>query len=250
MQPTWTYIEQNAGTPDLRFRTTSEGVQLAAMVGKVDPLPIPTQPKNNPGAVAQVHQSIVNTLANRRFANRVLDDAQQQTSKLVEFLGLPERSESDDDKQWRVELTAEPFEFQFDDDRIHVAIRVARFEVEGTEYPGMVLRASYQLVEGSAGKMIRDGKLSIRKLKTDGETKQRRGGGRQQIFRSLLRKRVNPIFAEQLDIAALVQRFAQANDSVGLDLDWKDVQSQDGWLTLLASVKQKANQTSVVASPQ
>lgn len=230
MQPTWDFVRARYGSPDFRFSTTSERVQVVGAIGDTSALPSNPQLSGSSGFAIQIHQTLANALTAQQFANAQLAET-QWFSKLKRILPSDGSSKPADQRKWSVELAAQPFAFEFEDNQFSITIRAKGFRVDEKEYPGMQVQCSYEIDEDQPAKSKRIGAVSIRPLDVNGTNRSRRGG-RQQIFRSLLRKRVNPLFVQELDMPQLLAELAAASDVKLPPIS--GLHTQDGWLTIFA----------------
>ena len=137
-----------------------------------------------------------------------------------------------------------PIHLDFLDNTIFVELRFDSFKVGTSEYPGLRIGATYGLeIKGDKIMLVRQGKLQLKPPKKsaediakdianqsteDSQPKSRRRGVRQQIFRSLARKRFDPIFAEALNVGSTRRSIG------GNSMTIAKIETSDDWITLQA----------------
>ena len=187
--------------------------------------------------VIQIQESVVNQWLQQQLDQQDLSLLEE--SDWSERMGgiLPISSKAltvqDEDRQWTLRMEDQrPFQLRLQNGVAQIQMNVANFRVGDREYPGMRIEADYD-VSASHNRLTatRLGKLKL--TPTEAESKMdasgnRRVGIRQQIFRSMVRKRFNPIFSEQIDASGMLDRLPRNLGNLQLRLDSLDY--VDDWL--------------------
>lgn len=239
---------------DVRFRSTQDTVIIESIFGGgATDSPPPSLRFNGrcQGMAIQLHESVITeTLArlNAALAGQSLDE-KDWGNRLGDL--LPTRADalkvSNTRRQWTLGMAkSRPLKVSVGNDGLHVALKIDNFQVGKSKYPGMLIETVYTpLIED--GKIIaqREEKLKLTPLDEDGsavkpkETEKtdkpkgsarskRRLGVRQQIFRSMVRKRFDPIFAEEVPLGEQQRTLAGTEITISrieLDGEWATIQA-------------------------
>ena len=219
--------------PDrLRFRSTPN-LLIAEAVFENDEfsqssLLIPPAPQqlSRDQAVIQMHESIVNELMARQLRERdfrVLreEDWAESMSGLLPIDNSALRV-ADADRKWTLKMAeSDPFRLRLSDGKALIAMNVLGFKVGDREYPGMKIEAEYD-IHVAVDRITATRTEKLRLTPMESETKadsagRRRVGIRQQVFRSMVRKRFNPILAESIDASQFLDRMPQSLGGVQIE---------------------------------
>ena len=201
----------NAGlSVSYQFSSQPDGVEFRARFDQTAPsqgVPLPPQMHD---AEFGVHESFVNELINQSLRDRMVSE--QDWSAQFGNL-LPARPQSlevaDPDRVWSLHFGQQPLKLEIDDNQIRIRLEVQGLAVGEDSYPGISIEALYQLTEATASDGLptvvlqRDKRLALQisQGKSAG-----RLGVRQQVFRSMVRKRFEPIFADEIPLGTLLMR--------------------------------------------
>lgn len=214
------------------FSTTNEAVHLIGLqVGPYD-LGAPNDPppiSGRPHLAAQVHESMVNNLAEEALSGMVLTEERFQKSLENFFDEVPERFKPDPDRPpFTITFAAsQPITVSFRDGEIRITIRGERYMSGDSGYPGMDVTAVYKIARGDKGlTAVRQGELQIFPPGFDPKGEGRLSV-REQTLRTLLERRFGKIFEPEIvpDPVELSGKWEKTGQ-YGLD-QWE---TADGWM--------------------
>lgn len=238
----------------LRFRSTHNTMVAEATFGTGAANSHPPSLLMNgscQGIAVQIHESLIGETLSRlndTLAGQSLDE-KDWSKRLAEFIparAVPAESlkVSNNRRQWKLGMPKEePLKIEMVDQAVKVSLKIDAFQVGESKYPGMLIESLYK-PEIKDGKVIakRGEKLQLTPLDEDGNTVRKevadkepsakkksskgRLGVRQQIFRSMVRKRFDPIFAEELPLGD--QRRTFANNQMTISR----IELANGWATI------------------
>jgi hypothetical protein len=203
-----------------QLSTTSAPPNLGADVSQAD-------------AVCHVHESLLNNLAESYLAGRRLREVE-----IGEFIGelagwIPAGFQPQEDQaSWTISFDkVQPCVIKFDLDCLTFEIRATDMFVDQTAYPGAIIQAQYQIdpqASGLVGKRSRRLSVDVREARDDTSPL----GVRQQVFRSMVRRRFDSILPVELN-----WQHIDLPDSWPEDrrLKVSAVQLMNGWLTIIAN---------------
>ncbi len=226
--------------PDfVSMNSTEQRARLALRLANSGQLSATSAPPNlgadlsQADAVCRIHESLLNNLADSYLAGRRLREIE-----IGEFIGelsgsIPAGFQPQQDQaSWTISFDkVQPCVIKFDADCLTFEIRATDMFVDQTAYPGAVIQAQYQLdsqASGLAGK--RSPRLSVDVREARDETRQL--GVRQQVFRSMVRRRFDSILPVELNWQHIDLPDTWPEDR---RLKISAVHVTDGWLTIIAN---------------
>jgi hypothetical protein len=220
--------------PDIASMSTNASIATFQLVqANANQVSTADPPSNRPSALPstaaslQIHESALENLLSCYLAGQRLD-TDQIASLVQELLGIvPEALlRKADQEPWTISFVAtRPVVIQFNENQFDVSIHATDFLVGDDAYPGAVIGARYQLRSGQDGLVgVRDGRLQVQLLDTRDKSG-RRLGVRQQVFRSMVRRRFGGLFPADFQWSQVTLpepwpegeqlRVAQSNSSQG-----------------------------------
>ena len=198
-------------------------------------------------AVVHIHESLVNHLVRQQIAEQKFDELKEEdwSERMADILPVQDGAleVADDDRKWSLKMSKEmPFDMRLENGEVSITMNVDNFTVGERDFPGMKIQAKYALeINGSKITAKRSDKLKLTptaaESKTDATGKKKRVGVRQQIFRSMVRKRFNPIFAESVDASRFLEQIPQQAGQ--LDIRLTNLEYTNGWFIGTAGLSQK-----------
>ena len=161
------------------------------------PPPLPAEEQSS-DVVLRVHESCLqNFVASAGVGQRWSLDKLDESLRNGLGWSLDGLSTDPEERPWTIEFADRlPLQVRFSGGAVVLQIQAHSFTVGETEYPAAVIRARYVLTPGMDFAQ-REGDLQIT-LPAPGDEQGPRLGVRQQVFRSLLRRRFGRLLAEQL----------------------------------------------------
>ena len=244
---------QNRSPQQLRLRSTHDQIIAEARFG-TDPYAtsgsaLPPAPAilARDQAVVQAHESLVNQMIQQQIQQQDFDELQEDdwSEQMSDFLPVSTDAlkVADEDRKWTLKMAEEsPFDMRLENGQVSITMNVKNFTVGKRDYPGMKIEAKYAIEIGDSHvSAARTDKLKLtptdEESKTDASGKKKRVGVRQQIFRSMVRKRFNPIFAETVDASRLLDQIPRQLGQSAVQLT--NLEYSNGWFT---STMQLTNQ--------
>ncbi len=218
----------------LDFHSTESAVHMTALHGGLPGLGTvgPPPPLNgNHDMAARLHESLVNNFASAAYSGVIVVE-ERLRADLTELLGStpPWLEPDEDDPPWTITLAQRnPVSVTFADGGFSVTMRGRKYVRGGSSYPGMNVTADYKIeTSGDQPKAIRQGGL---KIYPPGF---KPGSGekldvRQQVLRTLLEKRFDNIFAEEIIPEPMVLSGAWEKAGQLVLSGWE---SSNGWMTM------------------
>ncbi len=203
-----------------QLATSTEPPALAAIETPVD-------------ATLHLHESAFNNLCSSYLAGRRVSD-QKIGAMFEEVLGeFPEAlAIGEDQKTWTISFQdVDPVVIGLRNDELTVTLRADVFEIGDELFPGAIITAVYQrtpATEGFVATMLK--RLGVEVLSSEDSDGQPLGV-RQQVFRSMVRRRFAGLFPQELrwQHVPLPDPWPE-----GTELRIVDSQVDGGWLTLAA----------------
>jgi hypothetical protein len=219
---------------NVRTRTTSDFVDVSltqaspkqwSVSGSPPPLKEPFD------LSVRMHESFVGNLSAGLLHGTTVSESRLQAELEKLFGQAPEGLKPEDpDRVWTVTFDEQqPLVAKFDDSTLTFSLRATGFTLGEKAYPGMWITVCYELApseKGFVGK--RQGRLEILPPGFD-LSRGDKLGVRQQVLRSMLRKRFERVFPAQwtADPIHLTGRWQQAGK-----LSVAQLAAQGGWLTI------------------
>lgn len=225
---------------ELQCWSTNKFARLSAMQPAAGQLGAPTEAPHVTGdydLAVRVHESFLSGLGDGLLAGMTLRETELESQWDSLFGSVPEGIKTiDTERPWTLTFEREqPLMVKLSGGGLAVQIRAEQFTVGQESYPGMWITARYTLAATEAGLVgTRQGRLEIIPPRFDLEGGERLGV-RQQVLRSMLRKRFDPIFTDELTFigAELPGRWKKAGP-LAMEL----IQADAGWLVLRAKLPQ------------
>lgn len=260
---------QNQLPDDLRFRSQSDRLIAEAAyrrnaLSNNDTPPTLTRAPQGEEVALQMHQSLINDWLDGRFGDEELTEA-DLVEQLRQVFPSPSTAPKQSNKpkksrhEWQLKMaTKSPVHIQLDGDSVRVTVKIQELLIDKAISPGITITAEYQIqTSGKEVTAIRGERLDIQLMQMQGK---KRLGARQTVFRSMLRREFDPVFAETLDLSPI---FAQLPSRMGIDLvqdaQFQSVRVNKDWVTIWSTVKlpstsngqpnSPANSTSVTQNP-
>ena len=232
--------------PDhVRFRSTSDAVIVDGYFGDGVVGAWPPQLRvtgQQQGIAIQLHQSLLDsnlaqlndTLAGQSFG-------EEDWSELGNLLPESSFNSTADRRIWTLGMPAEqPVKLKLSEAGLHVSVKIESFQVGDNKHPGMLIEVDYMAaIRDGQLHLDRSEKLTLTPLDEDGNLAKptprktaggkkpsRRLGVRQQIFRSMVRKRFDPAFAKSIPLGS------QHRSLAGNRFKITKVEVADEWATL------------------
>ena len=189
----------------VRCESRTDSLQVAATQASYRQLAASSDPPGRglSDVAIQVHASLVNNTAETVLGGKTFGE-EQWREPFVELFGKsPEALRlAHPDRPWSISFEEQqPLELQLDGRSIAIRIRARRLEVGDQAYPAVEISAKYQLVVDEPGFVCqRDGPLEVVLPQSRSESNL---GLRQQVLRSMVRKRFDPIFAAEFRLDRL-----------------------------------------------
>ncbi len=198
------------------FSSDSENVYIASASGGLLSQPIENL---DAGLSVAIHESVVEYFLNRRLENRVIDSAgaERRYTDLMSQLNLPQL-EQQDDQDWSVKFGLRPVELKILDNGILFELKMESIQSGKRTLTDWELQFRYrwerqqqrwQLTRDERVELVESGQA------TDSQ------GARQQVFRTVMRKRFENILPEKIAIPELGT--AQPLQELKIELDVKRI---------------------------
>ena len=205
--------------------STSRSAFVNATLADDSQLAAPTAPRmSGTGAlVVQIHESAIRNAIANQLGGRVLAE-QDWASAARQIIGSASGGHNvvDPDKSWTVSFAESvPVDFLLNGSDVTIKLNFTQFQVGEEKYPGMTVQAHYQL--SSIGTRIvgqRFSDLEFKGLQKSGK----RLGMRQQIFKTMLRKRLTPAVPNQIELGDV----SLPNSNITI----RSLSGEPGWLTV------------------
>ncbi len=216
------------GEFDWHFSTDRNRIYLTAMTNA----PISDSPTIRPAAISiALHESIAEQALNRGLANLQLDSTHLEAfyasvSKNFKLPPLGDRSDS----AWSITLSQKPVEIEFIDDSMVIRLTSEHIESDGRTLSGLTVVVGYSLkLDRGSWLMVRNDAVDVIDPANGNGTL----GARQQVFRTVMRKRFDRIIprsitipelnrskrSEQLDVDLQFQRFILKDRNLVIAID-------------------------------
>ncbi len=221
---------------DLRFSTTDEALQAAAVQASADHhLAAPTAPPALGGESdldVRVHESAINNFAEELFGGMIVTEEQLQ-QEITDLLGyLPDRLKSPEgEERWSITFPErQPVSVAFTSGGFSVSIRGVSYRKGESEYPGMNVTAGYEIRHGDGQvRAVRRGDLEIFPPGFSPD-EGKRLSTREQVLRNMLERRFNEVFPQEIVPEPIVPKGKRLSNLGKLVLqDW---QTTAGWMVL------------------
>jgi len=217
-----------------QMSTTAEAVLVTALEGRITDLAAPNDPpapQQQSDLAVQIHESVFSNAGNTAYAGAMVPQ-EQFLATLQNILGkVPERFQEDDKSEpWTITLAdQDPFSASFRNDLITVHLRGQAYAKGNNQYPAMNVTAVYRPQSTpQAVKFVRQGPVQIFPPGFEpgkGETL----SGRQQVLKSLLERRFNKVFDQEIVPKPL--EFSGNWKKAG-QLALVEAKATNGWLVL------------------
>ncbi|MFW6124717.1 MAG: hypothetical protein ACOC46_01105, partial [Pirellulales bacterium] len=191
----------------LAFSSTGEAVHvvwLQAAAGDIAAADEPPPPNADVAVGICLHESMVNNMAQMALGGMTVHEELVQAD-VKRLLGrLPRQLQTPPgDERWGVRFARRlPVELDLSKGRFTITLRGRKYYKGDQRHPGMDVSAAYQIAaEDEAFRAVRRGELRIFPPGFDPETD--RLSTRQQVIRTLLRKRFSGIFEEEIALGPL-----------------------------------------------
>lgn len=223
---------------ELHFFSDEQAVWFTTRL-KDQHLPAPPKLPDYP-VILRLHPEAFNRLANRVLAGKVYNEEQldKVAADLLAYLKLPPLPKREDTPPLLATLAQkDPLTMKIEGETISFTLRGEKFDIEDKTYPGMNVTARYRIVpRGEEWHVEREEDLEV--LPADYEPGARLGA-RQQVTRSLLRRRLGrmlprtiPLRAISLhDLAAQAGKLPEELSLAGT-FQIGQVETAGGWLTV------------------
>jgi len=225
-------LEAHAMPEEVRFHTTQNYAHLAitnAQDRSLGSVGRPPALASRGDVLVRAHESFFNAFLTELTAGETFHE-QKLEERLTDLFGkVPAGLKiADSERLWAVSFVEEaPLSVHFVDSAMHITLRARGFTVGDKSYPGMQITAEYQLDKTPAGLQgRRTERLDIVPLDF---TEDENLGVRQQVFRSMLRKRFDPIFSETLSLDRWMLPGAWKNAG---QLEAIEFHASGGWLAI------------------
>lgn len=212
---------------ELHFSSDPEALRLSAKLENQQ-LPAPPPLPAGPAAV-QLHPAFINELANRSMAGKTytdkqMDDAFSDLNKVFELPPLPKVQ----DVPWSITMAdKDPLIVRIEGNTLITTLRGKSYTSDDNRYNGMNVTSRYHIVHnGGDLRLVRDEELEV--LPPDFKPGLRIGV-RQEVLRSLLRRRFGRLLPKEIPFREL-----KLDDSLQLQgaVRIKDFLTTEGWLTI------------------
>ena len=224
--------------PDAGFFPQWQDIQLSSSkrVWRIrsDWQPIATQPP--PLHVlpisARVHQAPFNQQLQRQFGGRRIDSFEMNNmiSQFSAQLRMPigQHGPPADYKPWAITLSpASPIHFNFDNNAISISISADEIESGKRTLASTKISVSYFLqFRNNDWYAVRDDRVEV-----ESNGKQKRLGARQQIIRTVTRKRFSKLFPREIRIPNWQFSAGAQENPMNFDMQVKTLVAQTGWLS-------------------
>ena len=178
---------------------------------------------------ARVHEHPINSQIQRQFAGRRLDAAEMQNlhSQLSNKFSLP-AAQSATDKPWSLTLAAsQPVQLNFDQNSVRITITADEITSGKKSLPPTKIELRYSLqYRGGKWFAVRDERVEVSAV-----DESERLGARQQIVKTVTRKRFARLFPEEFAIPGYQFTAGDGPNASSFDLEVKTITTQNGWLS-------------------
>lgn len=245
--------------PDhVQLRSTREAAIAEVYFGdgRIGSFPPTLQPNGSQqGMAVQIHQSLLAAAMdplNDALAGQTVEE--EDWSQLTNLLPVSTAAQlRPDRRKWILQMPDDaPLTTTLTDKGMRVAFKVAAFKVGTTAYPGMLIETNFTpTIKDGQLIAVRDDRLTLTPLPVqpakpagsdaakpsntkpaenaaDKPKPRRRLGVRQNIFRSMVRKRFDPVFAKELPIGDQHRSLGGNRYSIS------DIEISNEWATLQA----------------
>jgi hypothetical protein len=222
---------------DLGFYSTPDFIWLTARNKNLilpPPPPVPDSP-----LVLQLHPGMLNYVASEQLAGKTYteEELEKLTADLGRYIQLPQL-EKQEDRPLKVKMASkDPLTLKVDGEDLVLTIAGESYTVGEDTYPGMNVTARYRIVrQGAEYHLIRD--ADVDPLPPDFKPGMRLGA-RQQVLRTILRRRFGRLLPSDIPLRDLSLRDfvpenlgGQEGLSIGGTLRIERLETTGGWLTV------------------
>lgn len=218
-------------------RSTAHSIQFAAVIANPNQAGAGRKFRGFPSAdtnCLMLHESAVKNLVQSRWSGARIDEEQWiESLKSVPGLNLKSLKVDNPARTWKLRFDEErPVVARFNDNRVDLILRVLEFVVGDDVYPGLELAISYGIdTENFHWQIKRDGRIRLSSLADQSSPL----GVRSQVFRSLVRKRFEPVFAQEVEFEQLISSFPALAALQSSGIRPEKFSTRDGWLTITGS---------------
>jgi hypothetical protein len=192
--------------------------------------PPPTLDENHDMAI-RMHESLVNNFAAAAYAGMIVVE-ERARADLTEFFGATPTwlEPAPDSPPWTITLARRnPLSVSFGEGTFSVTLRGRKYVRGDSSYPGMNITAEYRIVaSGDQPKAVRQGGLKVYPPGFKPGSGEKLDAG-QQVLRTLLEKRFEKIFSEEMIPEPMVLSGAWEKAGQLVLSGW---QSSQGWMTM------------------
>lgn len=163
-------------------------------------------------------------MAGQTYDNESIQDSYRRLAERFDVSANTQESENADDEDWVVHLEERPITLELARDEILCEIKIREYSSGSRSLEDLTVKFSYKLVRHSKEwHLHRQDEIDV--VTSDPN---RKLGARQQVLRTIIKKRVEKFIPEKLNLSALQK--STADLELPFEMNLKKITTEAGWL--------------------